>query len=76
MMQKITEYFIHKSQQAYLIIMNGAKFIAYDPNIHKEKIFQIFEEYRDWFLEGFKANTNKDYFQLTGLKIFSFIVSL
>ena len=49
--------------------MSEAKCIAYDPNIHKEKILQVFGEYRDWFLEGFKANTNKDFFQLTGLKV-------
>jgi len=49
--------------------MSEAKCIAYDPDIHKEKILQVFGEYRDWFLEGFKVNTNKDFFQVSGLTI-------
>jgi len=49
--------------------MSEAKVIVYNPTIHNEKIYHIFYEYRDWFLEGFIENTNKDFFELTGLQI-------
>ena len=49
--------------------MSEAKLITYDPNIHNKKIYHIFEEYRDWFLTGFKANTNKEFFQASGLTL-------
>ena len=49
--------------------MSEAKCIAYDPDIHKEKILYVFGKYRDWFLEEFKANTNKDFFEVTGSTI-------
>jgi GNAT superfamily N-acetyltransferase len=49
--------------------MSEAKIVAYDPLFHKERTVQVFGEYRDWFQKEFKAYTNSDFFQVSGLKM-------